>query len=109
MENYQIDEEKLKSLPYEEQEEFRSSIKKAGIEALLEKQKKEDKVEMVYAVGAIITGVIAFFGIWVYSFVSWGFLVGLAIGWLPAIIGGFIAGVLWPLILLGLLILFFMP
>jgi len=68
--------------------------------------------ETIYGVGAIITGVIVFFGIWIYSFASWGFLIGLMIGWLPAIIGAFIAGVLWPLILLvglPLLVLLFMP
>jgi len=51
-----------------------------------------------YGIGANITGVIAFFAIWIYAFISWGFLVGLAIGWLPAIIGAFILGILWPLV-----------
>ena len=59
-----------------------------------------DRWESVYIIVAWITGVIIFFGIWIYAFASWGFLVGLAIGWLPAIIGAFIAGLLWPLILL---------
>lgn len=58
-----------------------------------------------YLIGVWITGIIVFFGIWIYAFVSWGFLIGLAIGWLPALIGGFIAGLLWPLIALGLVIL----
>jgi len=66
----------------------------------------ENNGVVVWQVGAVITGIIAFFGIWIYSFVSWGFLIGLMIGWLPAIIGAFIIGALWPLILgLGLLVL----
>lgn len=61
-----------------------------------------------YGIGAVVTGIIAFFAIWIYAFVVWGFLMGLAIGWLPAIIGAFIIGALWPLmvVLLAGLILF---
>ncbi len=54
--------------------------------------------ETWYKIGAYSTGVVTFFAIWIYAFVTWGFLVGLAIGWLPAIIGAFIAALLWPLI-----------
>ena len=63
--------------------------------------------EDTYITGAYITGVITFFGIWIYAFASWGFLVGLAIGWLPAMIGAYIFGFLWPLILL-VVVLFLM-
>jgi len=63
-----------------------------------------------YKMGAWIVGVGSFFAIWIYAFVSWGFLIGLAIGWLPALIGGAILGFLWPLALLivagGLLFLY---
>lgn len=54
---------------------------------------------------AVIIGVIAFFGIWIYAFVTWGLLIGLAIGWLPALIGGFILGLLWPLVVLVILVI----
>jgi hypothetical protein len=60
-------------------------------------------MENKYTIGAIITGIIAFFIIWIYAFSSWGFLIGLAAGWIPAIIGGFIIGLLWPLILILLI------
>lgn len=56
-----------------------------------------------YMVGAMITGAIAFFAIWIYAFASWGLLIGLAIGWLPALIGATIVGLLWPLVVLALL------
>ncbi len=58
-----------------------------------------------YTTGAYITGAITFLVIWIYSFFAWGFLIGLAIGWLPAIIGAFILGLLWPLVLFILLCL----
>jgi len=53
-----------------------------------------------YLIGAWVVGIIAFLAIWIYSFASWGLLIGLMVGWIPALIGGFIAGLLWPLILL---------
>lgn len=56
--------------------------------------------EDIYEWGKIITGVIAFFSIWIYAFATWGFLIGLAIGWLPALIGAGIIAFLWPLIAL---------
>ena len=65
-----------------------------------------------YLIGAWITGLVAFFVIWIYALVSWGVLIGLLIGWLPAIIGGFVLGVLWPLVLLVLIggaVLLFLP
>ncbi len=53
-----------------------------------------------YLVGAWITGVIAFIVIWIYALASWGFLLGLMFGWIPALIGGLIIGLLWPLVVL---------
>jgi hypothetical protein len=37
-----------------------------------------------------LAGILIFFGIWIYAFISWGFLIGLAIGWLPALIANLI-------------------
>jgi hypothetical protein len=53
-----------------------------------------------YLVGTWITGVIAFIVIWIYALASWGFLLGLMFGWIPALIGGAIIGLLWPLVVL---------
>ncbi len=58
-----------------------------------------------YMIGVVITGIIAFFAIWIYAFFAWGFLIGLAIGWLPALIGAFIIGFLWPLVVLALVVI----
>ncbi len=53
-----------------------------------------------YVLGVYIVGIISLIVIWIYAIVSWGFLIGLAIGWLPALIGGAILGFLWPLVVL---------
>lgn len=59
----------------------------------------------VYYLGVKLFGILGFICIWIYSFATWGFLIGLAIGWLPALIGGVIIGLLWPIFLI-LLVLF---
>ena len=62
-----------------------------------------------YGVGAGIVGIIGAICIWIYAIVEWGLLLGLVFGWIPALIGGFIVGLLWPLVVLGILgILFLM-
>jgi hypothetical protein len=55
-----------------------------------------------YAMAGIV-GFITFVVIWIYALVSWGFLLGLFLGWIPALIGGVIIGYLWPVF--GLLLL----
>ena len=54
-----------------------------------------------YVAVSCLFGGLAFLAIWIYGFYSWGFLVGLAIGWLPAFIGGFLVALLWPLAVLA--------
>lgn len=60
----------------------------------------------LYVIVGVLIGVVSFFGIWIYAFNEWGLLVGLAIGWLPAIIGAFIIGFTWPLIVCIAILLF---
>ena len=52
-----------------------------------------------YGVGAWITGMVTFFGIWIYCSLVYGFL-GFALGWIPATIVSGIIAFLWPLVLL---------
>ena len=56
-----------------------------------------------YMVGVWIVGVLSFAAIWLYALVSWGFLLGLMFGWIPALIGGTILGFLWPLVVLAVI------
>ena len=56
----------------------------------------------IYYLGAILTGIVLFLGIWLYAIMEWGFLFGLMLGWFPAATGAFIGGAIWPLLLLFL-------
>jgi len=62
-----------------------------------------------FTIGTII-GFFVFFGIWIYSLFSWGLLLGIVFGWIPAIIAAFVAGLFWGvaaaiiLLLIGLYI-----
>jgi len=64
---------------------------------------EEDTNNDTYAIGAIITGIIVFVGVWIYAISEWGFLIGIMVGWFPAIIAAYIAGFLWPLAALAVL------
>jgi hypothetical protein len=61
-----------------------------------------------YENGFWIVGVIAFLASWIYAVAQYGFFLGVGLGWLPAAAIGFIAGLLWPLVVLvvGALVLF---
>lgn len=58
----------------------------------------------VYHLGFSITAFIVFIGSWIYCIATYGFLLGVGLGWLPSIIVAVIAGVLWPLIALLIVI-----
>lgn len=66
---------------------------------------KRDGDESYYVLGAFLTGVAVFVGLWIYALSEWGVLLGLVFGWVPALIGGFVAGALWPLLVLVILFL----
>ena len=50
-----------------------------------------------YFLGRKICTVILFIGAWIYCVATYGFLIGVGLGWLPSIIFAVIAGYLWPL------------
>jgi len=66
-----------------------------------------------YAVGAgivgVLVGIVTFFGCWIYAIDTYGWFLGLAFGWIPsaiiAFIVGALAGALWPLLLIAVLVL----
>jgi len=59
--------------------------------------------ETVYRHAGIAVGAVAAMVAWVYAIATYGFFLGVGLGWIPALIIGVVAGLLWPLILLGLL------
>jgi len=61
---------------------------------------QEDQESRTYEIGFWITAVITFLTAWIYCIVSYGFLLGVGLGWLPAIITAIVAGALWPLVAL---------
>lgn len=59
----------------------------------------------MYKVGFFITWFIVFIGSWIYCIASYGYLMGVGLGWLPSLIVATVAGYLWPLIAAGLAII----
>jgi hypothetical protein len=59
------------------------------------------------AVGWFV-GVLTFVSVWIYAIVLVGFWGGVFLGWLPALIAGFIAGFFWPVTLLLLIVIAFL-
>ena len=52
-----------------------------------------------YGIGFGITWFLTFIGCWIYCIATYGFLLGVGLGWLPAAIVAAIVGALWPVIL----------
>lgn len=59
----------------------------------------------VYIGGAYITGFITFVICYIYCIATYGFLLGVGLGWLPSGIVARIVGFLWPLVVALLLVL----
>lgn len=47
-----------------------------------------------------LVGFVAFAVSWLYCILTYGFLIGVTLGWIPGLIVGFIAGVSWPIVIL---------
>ena len=58
-----------------------------------------------YSTGALVTFWIVFPISWICCIFSYGFLLGVGLGWLPSLIVAGVAAALWPLLLLALLVL----
>ena len=67
--------------------------------------------ETISFVIAFITFLITFIGSWLYCIATYGYLLGVGLGWLPSVITAFIVAFLarwlWPFIVLGVLYLWF--
>lgn len=66
---------------------------------------QSDAVLRVYKAGAWITGILTFIVCWIYAISAYGFLLGVGLGWLPSGIVAVIAAYLWPLLLIGIILL----
>jgi len=59
-----------------------------------------------YMMPVLVVGLVTFGAIWLYAIDSWGVLIGLALGWIPALVGGLLAGYGWPLVAIGLALVY---
>lgn len=55
-----------------------------------------------YWVGYRISWVIIFIGSWIYCIATYGYLLGLGLGWLPSLIVASLASFLWPIAIIGI-------
>ena len=63
-----------------------------------------DFLDDVYPVGGYIIGAITFIACWIYAYISWGFLLGVGLGWIPSLFIAGIVGFIWPLLVLLLFV-----
>jgi hypothetical protein len=54
-----------------------------------------------YTWGYWICWAILFLGCWIYAIASYGFLLGVGLGWFPSAIVATIVAFFWPLLLVG--------
>jgi hypothetical protein len=52
---------------------------------------------VVYKIGFAILGTITFFCLWTYAVATYGWFLGLGLGWIPAFFIAALVGSLWPL------------
>ncbi len=62
-----------------------------------------------YETGALITGVIDFIALMVYAVSTYGWFLGLGMGWIPAGVIAFVIGLLWPVVLFALALVIALP
>ena len=58
--------------------------------------------EGCYSTGYVITFVIIFIGSWIYAIATYGFFLGVGLGWFPALVIAGLASLFWPLIWLAI-------
>ncbi|MBN1903975.1 MAG: hypothetical protein JW927_02660 [Deltaproteobacteria bacterium] len=59
---------------------------------------------VLYLIVAIFVGSIVFIFCWVYAYLSWGFPLGICVGWIPSLFIGIIAGLIWPMVVFILIV-----
>lgn len=60
----------------------------------------------VYISIACLVGLLTFVSGWWYAVITWGWFLGLGLGWIPAVFVALITGFIWPLIAVGIVLLF---
>lgn len=55
-------------------------------------------MESVYGWGVFVTWVVTFLAAWIYAIAEYGYLLGVGLGWLPAMIVAMVVSILWPVL-----------
>ena len=58
---------------------------------------RSDDSDSWYLVVSWIIGFVSFAIAWVYAILTYGFFLGVGLGWIPALAIGFVCGLLWPI------------
>ena len=58
-----------------------------------------------YMGGVFLAGILVFAAVWIYAISEWGLLLGIMFGWIPALIAGIVGGFIWPVLVIGLVLL----
>lgn len=53
---------------------------------------------------ARVVGGVSFVAAWIYSVLRYGWFLGIGLGWLPALCIGAVAGLLWPLLVVAVVL-----
>lgn len=53
----------------------------------------------IYLIVASFVGSLVFIVCWVYTYISWGFWLGVFLGWIPSLLTGIVAGLVWPMVI----------
>jgi len=61
----------------------------------------------LYEAVTALVGLAVFAACWLYCIAEYGFLLGGGLGWIPSAIAAGLAALLWPLLVVGALILWF--
>lgn len=57
-----------------------------------------DALDEVYGMVTVYVGFLTFASVWIGCIATYGFLFGVGLGWLPAIIVAVVVGYCWPVI-----------
>ena len=74
-------------------------------EASRQRLRAEASDARLYRVIRWTVWVVTFFGCWIYCVATYGFLIGVGIGWLPSAIAATVAAFLWPVVAVAALVL----
>jgi hypothetical protein len=70
-------------------------------------REEKGQVGMTYFDIGRVVGFISGIGSWIYCIYEFGFLLGVGLGWIPALIVSNIAGIIWPIVVILAAWLFF--